>query len=214
MSLTDLLWLCTAAYGIHAFEEFMLDWRDWARDVIKLPVTWPIFYVVNFLVIVLGVCAAQLAATQPAVALAFPALMLINATFFHVAPMILTRGRYSPGTFTAVILFYPLGYAAVRPRALGRRGVLARRGAGLRDRRLVDGKPDRAAADQGQAVFPAGVGLVPRTRITQRLRHSGRERSSRTRIFITTSGNMDSGFAGLQRAGPGNLHRTISGVSA
>ncbi len=112
MSFTDLLWLCTAAYGIHAFEEFMLDWRDWARDVIRLPVTWPIFYVVNFLVVVLGVCAAQLAATQPAIALAFPALMLINATFFHVAPMIVTRGRYSPGTFTAVILFYPLGYLA------------------------------------------------------------------------------------------------------
>lgn len=112
MSLTDLLWLCTAAYAIHAFEEFMLDWRDWAQQVIKLPVTWPIFYVVNFLVVVLGVCAAQIASTQPAIALAFPALMLINATFFHVLPMIVTRGRYSPGIFTAVILFYPLGYAA------------------------------------------------------------------------------------------------------
>jgi hypothetical protein len=112
MSLPDLLWLCTAAYAIHAFEEFMLDWRDWAQAVIKLPVTWPIFYVVNFLVVVLGICSAQLAATQPAIALAFPALMLINATFFHVLPMILTRGRYSPGIFTAVIFFYPLGYAA------------------------------------------------------------------------------------------------------
>ena len=60
----------------------------------------------------LGICAAQLAATQPAIALAFPALMLINATFFHVLPMILTRGRYSPGIFTAVIFFYPLGYVA------------------------------------------------------------------------------------------------------
>lgn len=112
MSLTDLLWLCTAAYAIHAFEEFMLDWRDWAQAVIKLPVTWPIFYVVNFLVVVLGICAAQLAATQPVFALAFPALMLINATFFHVLPMIVTRGRYSPGVFTAVIFFYPLGWLA------------------------------------------------------------------------------------------------------
>lgn len=109
MSLPDLLWLCTAAYTIHAFEEFMLDWRDWAQAVIKLPVTWPIFYVVNFVVVVLGICASQLAATQPQLALAFPALMLINATFFHVLPMILTRGRYSPGVFTAVVLFYPLG---------------------------------------------------------------------------------------------------------
>jgi hypothetical protein len=125
MSLTDLLWLCTAAYAIHAFEEFMLDWRDWAQAVIKLPVTWPIFYVVNFLVVVLGICAAQLAATQPAIALSFPALMLINATFFHVLPMVLTRGRYSPGVFTAVVLFYPLGIFAYH-RALVTGAVTAR----------------------------------------------------------------------------------------
>jgi hypothetical protein len=125
MSLTDLLWLCTAVYAIHAFEEFMLDWRDWAQAVIKLPVTWPIFYVVNFLVVVLGICAAQLAATQPAIALSFPALMLINATFFHVLPMILTRGRYSPGIFTAVVLFYPLGIFAYH-RALSTGAVTAR----------------------------------------------------------------------------------------
>ena len=128
MSLTDLLWLCTAAYAIHAFEEFMLDWRDWAQAVIKLPVTWPIFYVVNFLVVVLGICAAQLAATQPVFALAFPALMLINATFFHVLPMIVTRGRYSPGVFTAVIFFYPLGWLAfdraISTGAVTTRGVI------------------------------------------------------------------------------------------
>ena len=28
--LQSLLWLCTAAYTIHAAEEFMLDWRGWA----------------------------------------------------------------------------------------------------------------------------------------------------------------------------------------
>lgn len=111
MSLTDLIWICTIAYGIHALEEFILDWRDWARAVIGLPVEWAHFYVVNFLVIVLGVCCAQVAANEPALALAMPALMLINATFFHVAPMIVTRGRYSPGAFTAVVLFYPLGIA-------------------------------------------------------------------------------------------------------
>ena len=35
--------------------------------------------------------------------------MLINATFFHVAPVIWTRGRFSPGLITALILFYPIG---------------------------------------------------------------------------------------------------------
>ncbi len=112
MSLPDLIWICTFAYGIHMLEEFMLDWRDWAEAVIKLPVTWPDFYVTNSLVIVLGICCANVAVTQPQLALVMPALMLINATFFHVAPMIVTRGRYSPGVFTAVVLFYPLGIAA------------------------------------------------------------------------------------------------------
>jgi hypothetical protein len=35
--------------------------------------------------------------------------MLINATFFHVLPVIVTRDRFSPGLFTAVALFYPVG---------------------------------------------------------------------------------------------------------
>lgn len=110
MTLTQLLWLATACYGIHILEEYQLDWRDWARTALGLPVEWSDFYVVNALVIVLGIVAANLA-TWPALALAFPALMLINATFFHILPFIRMRGRFSPGLFTAVVLFYPVGIA-------------------------------------------------------------------------------------------------------
>lgn len=63
---------------------------------------------VNLLVVVLGVVAAGIGPHAPAVSLVFPALMLINATFFHVLTVIKTRGRYSPGVFTAVVLFYPI----------------------------------------------------------------------------------------------------------
>jgi hypothetical protein len=73
-------------------------------------VEWTDFYVVNALVVILGIVAANLAA-WPAIALAFPALMLINATFFHVLPFIRLRGRFSPGLFTAIVLFYPVGIA-------------------------------------------------------------------------------------------------------
>jgi hypothetical protein len=110
VTLTDLLWLATACYGIHILEEYQLDWRDWARSALRLPVEWSDFYVVNALVIVLGVVAANLAA-WPGIALAFPALMLINATFFHVLPVVRMRGRFSPGLFTALVLFYPVGIA-------------------------------------------------------------------------------------------------------
>ncbi len=111
MDLAHWIWLATAAYGVHAFEEFELDWRNWARAVIGLPVEWQDFYVTNFLVIVLGFVAANLAEAAPGVALAFPALMLINALFFHIAPFVVTRGRFSPGLVTAVLLFLPIGTA-------------------------------------------------------------------------------------------------------
>lgn len=111
MSLTDLLWVATACYGLHILEEYQLNWRGWARTVLALPVEWSDFYVVNALVIVFGIVAANLAGRLPGLALAFPALMLINASFFHVLPTLRTGGRFSPGLFTAVVLFYPVGIA-------------------------------------------------------------------------------------------------------
>jgi hypothetical protein len=117
MDLALLCWLSTGAYAIHIMEEFILDWRNWARNVLKLPADWNVFYVTNSIVIVLGFVAAEIAPRLPVVALGFPALMLINATFFHVAPFLWKRGRFSPGLFTALLLFYPLGYACYRAQA-------------------------------------------------------------------------------------------------
>jgi len=109
-----VMWLCLAAYGFHVVEEFVFDWQNWARNVLHLPAEWVDFYVTNALVVVLGVVAAEIAPVLPAVALGFPALMLINATLFHVAPFAWTRGRFSPGLITAVLLFFPLGIEAMR----------------------------------------------------------------------------------------------------
>ena len=111
MSLTDLIWLATASYGLHVLEEHQLNWRDWARAVIGLPVEWSDFYLVNSLVIIIGIVAANLAASWPGIALALPALMLINAIFFHLVPMMRTHGRFSPGLFTAMVLFFPVAIA-------------------------------------------------------------------------------------------------------
>jgi hypothetical protein len=111
VTLTALLWLATACYGLHILEEYQLNWRDWARSALGLPVEWGDFYVVNSLVIVLGIVAANLAVAWPGIALGFPALMLINATFFHVLPVIRMHGRFSPGLFTAIVLFYPVAVA-------------------------------------------------------------------------------------------------------
>ncbi len=115
----SLTWVCVAAYGLHVLEEFVFDWRNWARKVLHLPAQWGDFYVTNAIGIVVGIVAAEIAPVWPAVALGFPALMLLNATCFHVAPFALTRGRFSPGLITAVLLFIPLALATFRTAAVG-----------------------------------------------------------------------------------------------
>jgi hypothetical protein len=37
--------------------------------------------------------------------------MLVNATIFHVLPVVRFGGRFSPGLISAVLLFYPLAIA-------------------------------------------------------------------------------------------------------
>ena len=107
MTLTTAAWLAMAAYSLHIMEEHTFDWRNWAREVIGLPVEWPDFYVTNAVVVALGIAQAMLAETMPLISLAFTGLMLINALFFHFLPMIRNKGRFSPGAFTALVLFLP-----------------------------------------------------------------------------------------------------------
>jgi len=38
-----ILWIALAAYGLHILEEYELNWRDWARNVLRLPVDWGSF---------------------------------------------------------------------------------------------------------------------------------------------------------------------------
>jgi hypothetical protein len=107
MSHDYVLWIATACYGMHILEEYELNWRDWARSTLKLPVNWDSFYVVNALVLTLGACCAMVGWRRPEFALAFPAVMLVNGTIFHVLPTVRTR-VFSPGLVTALVLFYPV----------------------------------------------------------------------------------------------------------
>ena len=126
----SLMWLCLSAYGLHVLEEFVFDWRNWARKVLHLPAEWGDFYITNSLVIVIGIVAAEIAPVLPAVALGFPALMLINAACFHVAPFALMRGRFSPGLITPVLLFFPLAIAAFSAAAVGIKAITLAFGVG------------------------------------------------------------------------------------
>lgn len=108
MSHSYVLWIAVFAYALHIVEEYTFDWKGWAVNVLKLPVDWTHFALVNGAVLVLGVSCSAVGWSLPAYALSLPALMVINATFFHLLPFLATRGRFSPGLGTAVLLFYPI----------------------------------------------------------------------------------------------------------
>ncbi len=109
MSHSYILWIATVAYALHIMEEYTFDWKNWAISGLNLPVNWIHFGIVNGIVIVLGMACASVGWARPEFSLCFPALMLINATFFHVLPFIRLKGRFSPGLGTALVLFYPIG---------------------------------------------------------------------------------------------------------
>lgn len=111
MTLTTLAWLGMAAYAVHILEEYIFDWRNWAHAVLKLPVEWSDFYVINGGVVALGIAQAMLASTLPLVVLSYASLEFINALFMHVTPFIRMRGRFSPGLITATFIFLPLSIA-------------------------------------------------------------------------------------------------------
>ncbi len=111
MNNQNIFWIAMAAYAIHMMEEFFYDWKNWANNTLHLPVEWSGFYVTNTAVLFLGIACASVAWSVAWFALSFPALMLINAFFFHVVPAICTK-KFSPGLFTAILLFFPIGFYA------------------------------------------------------------------------------------------------------
>ena len=57
--------------------------------------------------------------------------MLINAIFFHLVPMMRTHGRFSPGLFTAMVLFFPAATACYwRAATVGSRSLIGSLGLG------------------------------------------------------------------------------------
>jgi hypothetical protein len=113
MSLSILVWLAVGAYALHIIEEHVLDWFGWARKTMNLNMEWDTYVTVEATFLVLGVVAAMSASAMPMVGLAFIVLLVINVTVFHLLPMAMAGGRFSPGTISGVLLFYPIGWLAL-----------------------------------------------------------------------------------------------------
>ena len=108
MSRTDLAWLAVAAYALHMLEEHILDWQSSARKQMNLSMERDHYVTIEIVLLILGAVAAMLVASQPVFALAFAVFLVINVTFFHLLPMILAGGKFSPGVITGIVLFYPI----------------------------------------------------------------------------------------------------------
>ncbi|MCV3736714.1 HXXEE domain-containing protein [Rhizobium sp. TRM96647] len=156
MSLQDLAWLAMAAYAIHIMEEHTFDWRNWARGVIGLPVEWTDFYVTNAVVIAVGIAQAQLAPTVPLIPLIFAALMLINTVFFHILPVIRTKGRFSPGARDRSGAVFAARDGDLHEGGGGGASRFRDGPLGLLRRGAADGLSGGDAAPEGESLFPAG----------------------------------------------------------
>ncbi|HEY2581381.1 MAG TPA: HXXEE domain-containing protein [Mucilaginibacter sp.] len=106
-----LFWIALAAYAFHILEEYTYDWKTWAQKILKLDVSWNNFYVTNVIVLFFGIACAEVGWSHPTFSLIFPALMVINALFFHIIPYIRSKRKFSPGMVTAIFLFLPIGIA-------------------------------------------------------------------------------------------------------
>lgn len=107
---------------MHVLEESSFNWVGWATRY-GLGFSWSDFFLTNVSVIVFGISAAAIGYRRPALALSYPALMLVNALFFHLLPT-LVSGRPNPGFITALVLFVPL---SIRVLADAMRGGVQRR---------------------------------------------------------------------------------------
>jgi hypothetical protein len=102
-----IFWILIIAYLAHVMEEYYFNWKEWVYTLTGINIPWYEFSVINFIVIIYGICIAMIGIKNLYISLTFPALMIINAVIFHIIPTLFKR-KISPGVFTSVILFLPL----------------------------------------------------------------------------------------------------------
>jgi len=104
-----IFWVALAAYALHILEEYIYDWKTWAQKILKFDVDWNTYYITNVVILFIGIACAQVGWSHPRFSLIFPALMFLDALFFHIIPYIRSKRKFSPGLFTGIFLFLPIG---------------------------------------------------------------------------------------------------------
>ena len=99
-------WGCVAIAMVHVWEEYCFGWLAWAQTFVA-GVTLAQFFWINALFIALCVIAAVGRSTT--LRLSIASLLLLNLCV-HLFPT-LRFGKYSPGLFSALLLYLPVGVA-------------------------------------------------------------------------------------------------------
>jgi hypothetical protein len=127
-----LAWLLVAAYAAHVVEEWVGGFPEWLALVAGAPLPRVAFVAINA-----AAMGAIISATRAAIrhdslgwmAIAIAALLFANGVL-HILGSIAT-GAYSPGLFTGVVLYLPLGQLTLMrawqqaPPGVFARGVLS-----------------------------------------------------------------------------------------
>ena len=101
------LWFVAAACALHATDEYLNGWLEWAPRTfgISVPTSW--FIVPNVILVVAALAFARMGwRRHPVAALVIPVATLANAVLFHIIPSLVQRSL-APGLYTAVGLYLP-----------------------------------------------------------------------------------------------------------
>jgi len=100
------LWVVALSCALHATEEFLTGWQEWARQSLGIVMPTPGFVVGNAVLVVAALVFARVGWRRPALSLVIPSATLVNAVFFHIVPSIVERHPV-PGVYTAALLYVP-----------------------------------------------------------------------------------------------------------
>jgi hypothetical protein len=109
MNPDHIFWFALTIYAFHILEEYSYDWKTWSGKVLKISVDWNYYFVGQLVFLFVGLACAQVGWAHPTFALMFPAFLIVDGIVFHAVPYIRSKRKFSPGMFTAILLFLPLG---------------------------------------------------------------------------------------------------------
>lgn len=112
-----LLIIAVPAAIVHVMEEYKFGWVAWANNIIS-GITVKQFMWVNALFLTICIAAAVSSTRYPLFSSSIFSLLLINF-LIHFMPTLIQK-KYSPGLFSAVFLFLPIG-------VIGYQNLLAQR---------------------------------------------------------------------------------------